>query len=165
MRVRPGEKVPVDGTVLEGGSAVDESMVTGEPMPVEKKPGDSVIGGTVNTTGGFVMSATKVGAETLLARIVALVGDVAGDEEEVRPRVQIAQDRQRPIEALAVELIRIVRIEAQVDVRDLSDEHPVIVPRRCAAAAVAAGAARGSPSSPIGARAAAAAAASPGCRR
>ena len=75
LRVRPGEKVPVDGTVAEGRSAVDEAMVTGEPMPVEKNPGDAVIGGTVNGTGGFVMAATKVGAETLLARIVALVGE------------------------------------------------------------------------------------------
>jgi Cu+-exporting ATPase len=75
LRVRPGEKVPVDGTVAEGKSAVDESMVTGEPIPVGKNPGDAVIGGTVNTTGGFVMTATKVGSETLLARIVQMVGD------------------------------------------------------------------------------------------
>ncbi|MFO0801970.1 MAG: heavy metal translocating P-type ATPase [Gemmataceae bacterium] len=75
LRVRPGEKVPVDGTVVEGRSAVDESMVTGEPMPVEKLANDAVIGGTVNTTGGFVMKATRVGSETLLARIVALVGE------------------------------------------------------------------------------------------
>lgn len=75
LRVRPGEKVPVDGTVVEGRSAVDESMVTGEPMPVEKHTDDAVIGGTVNTTGGFVMKATRVGSETLLARIVALVGE------------------------------------------------------------------------------------------
>jgi Cu+-exporting ATPase len=75
LRVRPGEKVPVDGTVVEGRSAVDESMVTGEPMPVEKHADDAVIGGTVNTTGGFVMMVTRVGSETLLARIVALVGE------------------------------------------------------------------------------------------
>jgi Cu+-exporting ATPase len=75
LRVRPGEKVPVDGEVVEGRSAVDESMVTGEPMPVEKNAGDTVIGGTVNATGSFVMTATKVGSETLLARIVALVGE------------------------------------------------------------------------------------------
>jgi Cu+-exporting ATPase len=75
LRVRPGEKVPVDGEVVEGGSAVDESMVTGEPMPVVKRSGDAVVGGTVNTTGGFVMTATKVGSETLLARIVQMVGE------------------------------------------------------------------------------------------
>jgi Cu+-exporting ATPase len=75
LRVRPGEKVPVDGNVAEGTSAVDESMVTGEAMPVVKSTGDPVIGGTVNTTGGFVMAATKVGSETLLARIVQMVGE------------------------------------------------------------------------------------------
>jgi Cu+-exporting ATPase len=75
LRVRPGEKVPVDGEVTEGTSAVDESMVTGEPMPVVKSSGDPVIGGTLNTTGGFVMAATKVGSETLLARIVQMVGE------------------------------------------------------------------------------------------
>ena len=71
LRVRPGEKVPVDGVVLEGTSAVDESMVTGEPMPVEKEPGDKVTGGTVNGTGSFVMRAERVGSDTLLAQIVA----------------------------------------------------------------------------------------------
>jgi Cu+-exporting ATPase len=71
--VRPGEKVPVDGVVLEGTSAVDESMLTGEPIPVEKAPGDRVVGGTVNGTGGFLMEARRVGAETLLAQIVAMV--------------------------------------------------------------------------------------------
>ena len=75
LRVRPGEKVPVDGVVLEGGSNVDESMVTGEPVPVEKQKGDKVTGATVNTTGGFVMRAERVGAETLLAQIVKLVGE------------------------------------------------------------------------------------------
>ena len=68
LRVRPGEKVPVDGIVLEGTSAVDESMVTGEPIPVEKHPGDKVIGATVNGTGSLVMRAEHVGAETLLAQ-------------------------------------------------------------------------------------------------
>ena len=75
LRVRPGEKVPVDGVVLEGRSAVDESMVTGESMPVEKTPGSRVIGGTVNGTGGFVMRAERVGSETLLAQIVHMVGE------------------------------------------------------------------------------------------
>ena len=87
LRVRPGEKVPVDGTVAEGSSAVDEAMVTGEPMPVAKGPGDRVIGGTLNGTGSFTMTADKVGADTLLSRIVALVAE--------------AQRSRAPIQALA----------------------------------------------------------------
>jgi Cu+-exporting ATPase len=75
LRVRPGEKVPVDGVVVEGTSAVDESMVTGEPIPMEKSAGAQVIGGTVNGTGGFVMRAERVGGETLLAQIVRMVGE------------------------------------------------------------------------------------------
>ncbi|MBP2686825.1 MAG: silP, partial [Deltaproteobacteria bacterium] len=75
LRVRPGEKVPVDGVVLEGTSAVDESMVSGEPIPVEKKPGDRVVGATVNGTGSFILKAERVGAETLLARIVQMVAE------------------------------------------------------------------------------------------
>ena len=75
LRVRPGEKVPVDGVVLEGTSSVDESMVSGEPIPNQKQPGDRVVGATVNGTGSFVMRAEKVGAETLLSRIVAMVAE------------------------------------------------------------------------------------------
>jgi len=75
LRVRPGDKVPVDGEVLEGRSAVDESMVTGESMPAQKTAGDKVIGGTVNGTGGFVMRAEHVGSETMLARIVQMVAE------------------------------------------------------------------------------------------
>ena len=75
LRVRPGEKIPVDGVVVEGASAVDESMITGEPLPVTKQPGDRVTGATVNTTGSFVMRAEHVGDETLLARIVAMVAE------------------------------------------------------------------------------------------
>ncbi|OLD64496.1 MAG: copper-translocating P-type ATPase [Acidobacteria bacterium 13_1_40CM_2_68_5] len=75
LRVRPGEKVPVDGVVLEGHSSVDESMMTGEPIPVEKGPGERVLGGTVNGTGSLVMRAERVGADTLLARIVRMVGE------------------------------------------------------------------------------------------
>ena len=75
LRVRPGEKVPVDGVVLEGRSHVDESMVTGEPIPVPKEPGDRIVGATLNGTGSLVMRAEKVGAETLLARIVAMVAE------------------------------------------------------------------------------------------
>lgn len=75
IRIRPGEKVPVDGTVSEGASNIDESMVTGEPIPVEKASGDRLIGGTVNTTGGLVMKAERVGSDTLLSQIVHLVGE------------------------------------------------------------------------------------------
>ena len=75
LRVRPGEAVPVDGVVLEGRSFVDESMVTGEPIPTEKKPGDPIVAGTVNGTGSLIMQAEKVGADTLLARIVSMVAE------------------------------------------------------------------------------------------
>jgi Cu+-exporting ATPase len=75
LRVRPGDGVPVDGEVLEGKSAVDESMVTGESMPAAKQPGDKLIGGTVNGTGSLVMRADRVGADTMLARIVTMVAD------------------------------------------------------------------------------------------
>jgi Cu+-exporting ATPase len=75
LRVRPGEKIPVDGHVLEGHSSVDESMVTGESMPVAKSVGDPVVGATLNGTGGFIMRADKIGSDTLLARIVAMVSD------------------------------------------------------------------------------------------
>jgi Cu+-exporting ATPase len=75
VRVLPGDKVPVDGAVIGGKSAVDESMITGEPFPTEKGPGDPVIGGTVNQTGSFEMRAEKVGRDTMLAQIVAMVGE------------------------------------------------------------------------------------------
>jgi P-type Cu+ transporter len=75
LRIRPGEKVPVDGVVLEGASAVDESMVTGEPIPVQKQAGDRVIGATVNNTGSLIMQAERVGSDTLLARIVQMVAE------------------------------------------------------------------------------------------
>ena len=75
LRVRPGDKVPVDGEIEEGRSTIDESMITGEPMPVEKAEGDAVTGGTVNQAGGFVMRATRVGENTLLSRIVHMVAE------------------------------------------------------------------------------------------
>jgi Cu+-exporting ATPase len=75
LRVRPGEKVPVDGRVVDGRSSIDESMLTGEPIPAEKDPGDRVIGATVNGTGSFLMEAERVGADSLLARIVGLVAE------------------------------------------------------------------------------------------
>jgi Cu+-exporting ATPase len=89
LRVRPGEKVPVDGVVLEGTSAVDESMVSGEAIPVEKNPGDRVVGATVNGTGSFVLKAERVGAETLLARIVGMVGEA----QRSRAPIQKLADR------------------------------------------------------------------------
>ena len=89
LRIRPGEKVPADGAVVEGGSSVDESMVTGEPTPVEKAPGARVIGATVNGTGSFVMRAERVGAETLLAQIVRMVGEA----QRSRAPIQNLADR------------------------------------------------------------------------
>jgi Cu+-exporting ATPase len=89
LRVRPGEAVPVDGLVTEGTSAVDESMVTGESLPVDRGPGDRVTGGTLNASGAFVMRAEKVGADTLLARIVAQVAEA----QRSRAPVQALADR------------------------------------------------------------------------
>ena len=73
LRVRPGEKVPVDGSILEGKTSIDESMITGEAMPAEKTVGEQVTGGTMNTTGSFMMKAERVGSETVLAQIVQMV--------------------------------------------------------------------------------------------
>jgi Cu+-exporting ATPase len=87
LRVRPGDRIPVDGTVEEGSSAVDESMITGESMPVEKTPGVKVVGGTVNQTGSFIMRAEKLGSETMLAQIVRMVAE--------------AQRSRAPIQSLA----------------------------------------------------------------
>jgi len=84
LRVRPGDKVPVDGIVSEGMSAVDESMLTGEPIPATKGPGDEVIGATLNTTGSFVMRATRVGRDTALARIVDLVQRAQGSKAPIQ---------------------------------------------------------------------------------
>jgi Cu+-exporting ATPase len=89
LRVRPGEKVPVDGVVLEGAGAVDESMITGESLPVAKAPGDAVVGGAVNGVASFVMRAERVGAETLLARIVQTVAEA----QRSRAPVQALADR------------------------------------------------------------------------
>ena len=84
LRVRPGDKIPVDGIVVEGGSAVDASMLTGEPIPVVVGPGDEVIGATLNTTGTFVMRATRVGRDTALARIVELVQRAQGSKAPIQ---------------------------------------------------------------------------------
>ncbi len=93
LLLRPGEQVPVDGEVLEGSSWVDESMVSGEPVPVEKRPGAEVIGGTINSTGALVFRATRVGADTVLARIVRMV--------------EQAQAGKLPIQALADKVTRV----------------------------------------------------------
>ena len=95
LRVRPGEKVPVDGVVVEGHSAVDESMVTGEPIPVEKAAGDRVTGGTVNATGTLLFRAERVGSDTLLAQIVRMVGE--------------AQRSRAPIQRLADRIAALLR--------------------------------------------------------
>lgn len=84
LRVRAGESVPVDGTVTEGTSAVDESMLTGEAMPVVRGPGDAVIGGSINTTGSFLMHATRVGSDTVLARIVRMVEAAQGSRAPIQ---------------------------------------------------------------------------------
>jgi Cu+-exporting ATPase len=104
LRVRPGEKVPVDGVVIEGASFVDESMVSGEPIPVEKGPGDRLVGATVNGTGGLVMRAERVGSETLLARIVALVGEA----QRSRAPIQKLADRVAGVFVPAVVAVAVV---------------------------------------------------------
>ncbi len=82
--VKPGAKIPVDGVITEGSSFIDESMVTGEPMPVQKKIGDSVVSGTINTTGAFTFKATKVGSETLLAQIIKMVEEAQGSKAPIQ---------------------------------------------------------------------------------
>lgn len=82
--VKPGAKIPVDGTITEGSSFVDESMVTGEPMPAQKKVGDSVVAGTINTSGAFTFKATKVGSETLLAHIIKMVEEAQGSKAPIQ---------------------------------------------------------------------------------
>src|SRR5205807_4761692 len=89
LRIRPGEKVPVDGVVIEGRSSVDESMITGEPISVEKGPGSKVTGGTVNGTGSFVLRAERVGDATLLAQIVRMVSEA----QRSRAPIQRLADR------------------------------------------------------------------------
>jgi P-type Cu+ transporter len=108
LRVRPGEKIPVDGTVVEGSGVVDESMLTGEPIPVTKQQGDAVTGGTVNATGSFVMTATRIGSETVLARIVRLVGEA----QRSRAPVQKLADRVAAWFVPAVVVVAIVTFAA-----------------------------------------------------
>ena len=107
LRVRPGEKVPVDGVMIEGTSAIDESMVTGESIPVEKHAGDRVIGSTVNGTGAFVMRAERVGAETLLARIVQMVSEAQRSRAPIQKLADIVAGYFVPI-VIAVAAITFV---------------------------------------------------------
>ena len=83
MVVRPGEQIPVDGRLSEGESYVDESMISGEPIPVEKKTGDRVLAGTINQKGSFVIKASSVGSETVLARIIRMVQEAQGSKAPV----------------------------------------------------------------------------------
>ena len=97
LRVRPGEKIPVDGTILEGRSAVDESMITGEPIPSEKNPHDTVIGGTINGSGTFLLEATRVGSDTLLAQIVQMVSEAQRSRAPVQKLVDLVSGYFVPI--------------------------------------------------------------------
>lgn len=100
LRVRPGEKVPVDGTVLEGRSSVDESMITGEPIPVEKADGDAVTGGTVNGTGTLLIAATRVGDDTTLSQIVRMVAEAQRSRAPIQRLVDIVASWFVPIVVL-----------------------------------------------------------------
>src|SRR5262249_46769059 len=84
LRVRPGERVAVDGELVEGRSSVDESMLSGESLPVEKQPGSRVVGGSGNRTGSFTFRATRVGTDTVLARIIALVEEAQGSKAPIQ---------------------------------------------------------------------------------
>ena len=87
VEVRPGERLPVDGEVVEGGSYIDESMVTGEPIPVAKAPGDTVIGGTINQKGAFTLRATAVGGATVLSQIIRMVEEAQGSKLPIQALV------------------------------------------------------------------------------
>ena len=107
LRIRPGEKVPVDGVVLEGASAVDESMVTGESIPVEKTTGDRVIGATVNGTGSLVMRAERVGADTLLAQIVQMVAEAQRSRAPIQKLADIVAGYFVPV-VVAISIITFI---------------------------------------------------------
>ncbi len=108
LRVRPGEKVPVDGVVLEGSSWVDESMITGEPIPVEKTPGSRVTGGTINGTGSFVMRAERVGADTLLSQIVRMVAEAQRSRAPIQRLADLVSSWFVPAVVLVATLTAIV---------------------------------------------------------
>jgi Cu+-exporting ATPase len=107
LRVRPGEKIPVDGVVLEGSSSVDESMISGEPIPVEKKAGDKLIGATVNGTGSLIMEAQKVGAETVLSQIVKMVAEAQRSRAPIQKLADVVSGYFVPV-VIAIALIAFV---------------------------------------------------------
>ena len=108
LRVRPGEKIPVDGVVIEGRSNVDESMITGEPMPVEKTIGHNVVGATVNGTGSFVMEAKKIGADTLLSRIIHMVAEAQRSKAPIQKLADVVSGYFVPIVILVAIITFIV---------------------------------------------------------
>jgi P-type Cu+ transporter len=108
LRVRPGEKIPVDGTVLEGNSSVDESMVTGEPIPVEKTTGEALIGATVNGTGSLLMRAERVGSDTLLAQIVHMVSEAQRSRAPIQKLVDVVAAYFVPVVILTAVITLIV---------------------------------------------------------
>jgi Cu+-exporting ATPase len=108
LRVRPGEKVPVDGTVLEGSTAVDESMVTGEPIPVRKQTGDRVIGATVNGTGSLIMQAERIGTDTLLAQIVNMVAQAQRSRAPIQKLADVVAGYFVPVVVLVAMVTAIV---------------------------------------------------------
>ena len=110
LRLRPGESVPVDGTVIEGKSSVDESMVTGEPIPIEKGPGDTLIGATTNGTGGLLMRAEKVGSDTLLAQIVNMVAEAQRSRAPIQKLADVVSGYFVPIVVLVAALAFVVWI-------------------------------------------------------
>ena len=104
LRVKPGEKIPVDGVVIEGSTSIDESMITGEPLPAKKTGGDKVTGGTLNGTGGFIMEATEVGSDTLLSRIIHMVSEAQRSKAPIQRLADIVSSYFVP----AVVLIAVV---------------------------------------------------------
>src|SRR5208337_4838733 len=108
LRVRPGEKIPVDGVVLEGNSSVDESMITGEPIPTEKAPSAKVTAGTVNGTGSFIMRAERVGADTLLAQIVRMVSEAQRSRAPIQRLADVVASYFVPAVVLAAAVTFIV---------------------------------------------------------
>ncbi len=108
LRVRPGERVPVDGVVIEGASSVDESMLTGEPIPVEKTPGSRVTGGTINGTGSFLIRAQRVGSETLLAQIVRMVSEAQRTRAPIQRLADVVSSYFVPIVVLVAVITFIV---------------------------------------------------------